>query len=299
MHTTLCRAAAEQLLAYLEDPSLHSDEIEAAFSHMRGCPYCERRIGHLVRVLNADKQDRLACQECQKLLPDYLEAEREAQAHKAQWRSITSHLETCPHCSAEYATLSDLIELAHGERGEEPPDYPVPDLSFFPKRKDRPSEPTHVLWHLDDLGHLIIEFSAELVRTMQPPTHQLAYATARLKSGRSSRTLCQLSIKEAVKDLEVAITAEEAREELGSCTIIVEVNIPSRGGWPNLANTEVTIKRGKMELETQLTDAFGQAVFDGIATGDLAHLVFEIKPSDYPSTENCDPWSPTRMKGAQ
>ena len=60
--------------------------------------------------------------------------------------------------------------------------------------------------------------------------------------------------------------------------VIVEVSIPSRGGWPNLADTNVTLKRDDLELETQLTDAFGKAVFEGICTDDLAHLVFEIKP---------------------
>jgi hypothetical protein len=60
------------------------------------------------------------------------------------------------------------------------------------------------------------------------------------------------------------------------CTVIVKVNIPSRGGWPNLAGTEVMLKRGELELDTQTTDAYGEAVFERIATDDLAHLIFEI-----------------------
>ncbi len=92
--------------------------------------------------------------------------------------------------------------------------------------------------------------------------------------------MCQLSLKEAVEDLEVTITAEEAREDMAYCTVMVEVDIPSRGGWPNLADTEVTIKRGESEPETALTDAFGKAVFTGIATTELAHLVFEINPGE-------------------
>jgi hypothetical protein len=273
LQTTDCRAAIEHLLAYLENPNLHRAEADAAIGHISKCPHCESRVGHLIRALTTDEEDLLTCQEFQELLPDYLQAEAEGWTHERRWRPVAFHLETCPHCSAEYATLSDLIELAYGERGEEPPHYPTPDLSFL-----RP-EPFKIPWRLDELvGCLIIEFSAELLRALQSPAYKPAYARAGLKSEKSSRTLCKLSLKEAVEDLEVAITAEETRDDPSRCIVIVEVNIPSRGGWPHLADTEVVLKRDKRELETQRTDAFGEAVFEGIATNDLAHLVFEITP---------------------
>jgi glutaredoxin len=274
MQTAECRVAIEQLLAYLEDPNLHRADAGAAIDHIRECPHCEKRVGYLVRALTTHEEDRLTCQECQDLLPDYLQAEAAGRASQARWHPVALHLETCPHCSATYATLSDLIGLTFEERGEEPPDYPVPDLSFL-----RP-EPAEIPWRLDELGRLIIEFSADLLRALQPPAYQPAYATFRLKSDQLRRTLCQLSLKEAVRDLEVSITAEEMRGDATQCTIVVEVNIPSRGGWPNLADTEVTVKRGELQLDTQLTDAFGKAVFEGMATDDLARLVFEIKPGE-------------------
>ena len=277
MQTMDCRVAVERLLAYLENPDLHRAEADAALSHIGKCPHCENRMRHLIRALTTDEEDSLTCQECQDLLPDYLQAKREGQAHERRWRPVAFHLETCPHCSAAVATLSDLIELAYGERGEEPPQYPVPVLSFLPQR-DRPVRPGTVRWRLDELGHLIIEFSTELVRVFQAPAYRPAYAMAGVKSGKASRTLCQLSLREAIEDLEVTITAEETRGDPVRCTVIVEVNIPSRGGWPNLADTEVALKRDERELETQLTDAFGKAVFEGIATDDLPHLVFEITP---------------------
>ena len=138
--------------------------------------------------------------------------------------------------------------------------------------------PLNVPWRLDDLGRLVIEFSTELVRVLRSPALQPAYATAGLKSDRAQRILCQFSLKEAVEDVEVTITVEENQRDPTNCTIIVEVDIPSRGGWPNLAGTKVTLKRGELELETQLTDAFGKAVFEGVATSALPHLVFEITP---------------------
>ena len=278
MRTIDCDAAIEQLLAYLENPDLHRAQADAALSHVEKCPHCQNRIRHLVRALTADEEDSLTCEECQDLLPEYLEAEARGEAHKAQWRPVAYHLETCPHCSAERASLSELLELAHGERGEEPPRYPVPDLSFLRREQGKPRQPAGAPWHLDELGRLIVEFSSELLRAFQVPAYQPAYAAAGIKSKKPPRTLCQLSLKEAVQDLEVTITAEEMRADPTRCTVTVEVNIPSRGGWPHLAGTEVMLKRGDLGLDTQTTDAYGEAVFEGIATKDLSHLVFEIMP---------------------
>jgi glutaredoxin len=266
----------------LEDPELHRADADTAIRHMEECPHCESGMGYLIRALTTDEVDRLTCQECQDLLPEYLQAEVDGQAHEAQWHPVAFHLETCPHCSAVYATLHELTELADGERGSEPPHYPVPELPFLRAESVTLAQPLRAPWRLDELGCLIIEFSAELVRALQSPAYQPAYAAARLKSDKSQRVLCQLSLKEAVEDLEVTITAEERREDPTRCTVVVEVNVPSRGGWPNLAGAKVTLKRGELELETQLTDAFGKAVFEGIGTEDLAYLVFEITPGQEP-----------------
>jgi hypothetical protein len=276
MQTMECRKAIEQLLAYVENPELDRTGAETAIRHLSTCPDCERKMAHFLRALSTEKEDRLTCQECQDLLPDYVQAETEGQAHAKRWHPVAFHLETCPHCSAEYAALTELIELAYGERGEEPPHYPVPELSFLRQKKDKLLQPARRFWRLDELGRLIIEFSTELLRALGPPTQQPAFAVARLKS--PQRTLCQLSLKEAVEDLEVTITAEERRDDPQRCTVIVQVDIPSRGGWPHLTDTEVTLKRKELELGTQRTDAFGKAVFEGIATDDLACLVFEITP---------------------
>jgi len=274
-----CRLSIERLSAYLDDPESDRAALDAIISHMSECPYCESRIGHLIRALATDEVDRLTCRECQELLPEYLQAEMDGCAHEEQWRPVALHLETCPHCSEVYTALTDLMELAYGEGGVEPPHYPAPDLPFLQAARSAPPQPPGVNWRLDEWGRLIIRFSAELVRTLQSPAYRPAYAAAGLKSARSQRILCRLSLQEAVEDLEVTVTVEEERDAPGRCTIIVEVNIPSRGGWPNLAGTQVTLKRGERELGTQWTDAFGKAVFDGISTADLPHLTFEITPA--------------------
>ena len=278
MQTRDCRAALGHLVAYLEDSESHRAELVSAFSHIQGCPHCESRIGHLVRALAMDKEDRLTCQECEDLLPEYLQAEIDGQAEEEQWGLVAYHLQTCPRCSEAYATLSDLLELAYGERGEEPPCYPTPDLSFLGGSGSIPSQPVSVHWHLDEWGRLIIEFSAELLRTLRLPPLQPALAMTRSESSESQRTRWQFSLEGAVEDLEVIITAQESRGDPAHCQVIAQVDIPSQGGWPNLADTEVTLKRDDEQLDTQVTDAFGKAVFEGIAAVDLAHLVFEITP---------------------
>lgn len=275
METASCRTAVERLLSYIDDPDRYHTKIDLAIDHIRDCSHCERRVGHLVRALTLKHEDSLTCGECQALLPDYVQAERDQQAGQSRWKQVALHLQTCPHCSGEYQALSGLVALAYGEQGTDPPYDPVPDLSFLDKKK---AERIQIPWRLDELGRLVIQLSADLVQALRLQTDQMAHAAFSLKSDTSSQVLFQLSLQEAVEDLGVAITAEQRRDDPDHCTVIVEANIHSRGGWPNLAGTQVTLKRDDSELETQLTDAFGQAVFEGIATANLAQLTFEIAP---------------------
>ena len=106
--------------------------------------------------------------------------------------------------------FSNLTALAYGERGVEPPHYPIPDLSFLPGEKADSLQATKIPWRLNELGHLVIEFSAELVRSFQPPT----YNVTGLKSVKPQKTLFQFSLEDAVEDLKVTITAEERRDAL-------------------------------------------------------------------------------------
>jgi hypothetical protein len=204
-------------------------------------------------------------------LPEYFVATTTGQANDAHWSLVALHLETCPHCSEEFATLADLLELAEGRRGIELSEYPELDLSFLP-RKATERRPARKPWHLDALGRLVIEFSAELVRALQPP----AYAAA-LKSGAEPGAVLFLDVADAVPDVHVSITAERTRTDPTRCTMSVEVMIPSRGGWPHLAGSQVVLKRGDLVQATQITDAFGKVIFMGIAEEDLDQLVFEIK----------------------
>jgi len=226
------------------------------------------------------------CEPHRPFISDYVETELDGQDAESLFPELAEHLEICPDCYEEYEDLRQTLDLERQGRLKKPPRPAQFDFSFLkeiqpePQPRDSteapPKGPTKPFWW-DEPGRLIIQFSAELVGTWQPPAPQLAYAP--VKSDKSSRILCQLPLKEVGNDLEVEITAEEMRDDPTLCTVIVEVNIPSRGGWPNLAGTEVMLKRGELEMEAQLTDAFGEVAFEGIRIGDLAHLVFEITPT--------------------
>jgi hypothetical protein len=269
MQTKACRSAIHDLKAYLTDPGTPDAQVTAAITHVKGCAYCQNRVGHFVRALLMDETDTLTCQQCLDRLPDYLQAKMDGEAGATQWHDVSLHLATCPHCTAEMTTLAELVALADSTQIKTPPRYPKPDLSFLrPKAASAPAIP----WRLDGLGRLLIEFSADLVRAFQPPSSQLA-----LVKSTSPKTICNLALKGAVEDLEVTILVEETRNDPAHCTVSVTVNIPSQDGWPNLAGTEVTIKRDNEEIGTQVTDAYGTAVFP-ITTTDLPHLTFIIAP---------------------
>ncbi len=131
MQTLDCATTIEPLLTYWDDPDSHRAEVDAAIEHIKQCPHCEDRAGHLIRALTTDQEDRLTCQECDSLLPGYVQAETEGRAGGDHWRSVAFHIETCPHCSETHSELVELVELAYGDQGEEPPRYPIPDLLFL------------------------------------------------------------------------------------------------------------------------------------------------------------------------
>ncbi len=277
MQTAGCRTVIEGLLTYLKDPNRDPTVLDAIVHHVSTCPRCERKMEQFLRALAMDEEDLLTCQACQALLPEYLQAETRGQAEEARWHPVAVHLETCPYCSAEYVALLEMLDLAYGEGEREPPHYPEPKLPFLQAELTKEPPESGRAWYQDALGRLIIEFSAELLRALRTSAYQPAHA-AGLKSNRAPNILWQFSLKEAVEDMEVTVTAEADRGDSAFCTLAVEVNIPSKGGWPYLAGTTVALKRGKTVLGVRQTDAFGLVLFERVLKDDLAHLALEITP---------------------
>lgn len=223
----------------------------------------------LARAILLEQEDKLTCAACKTRLPEYVDAQVTDTELEGDFSDVELHLQVCPHCAREYRALLDLVTLAYAEETPQPARQPQFDLSFLASESPAP-------FRWDDLGRLIIEFSAELMEAFRPPPDQLAHAA--VKAGEAPRTVCRFALEEADEDLNITITARETRGDPAHCTVSVDVDIPSRGGWPNLAGTQVTLNRGAEALATHVTDAFGKAVFEEVRVDDLPRLIFKITP---------------------
>jgi len=274
MQTEKCRSARERLLKYLEDPTSRAEALDLALWCHAQCPDCRQRFRQLLEDLLRNVDADTASCPYEAWIPGYAAMEILAQADEPPWPEIAEHLATCNRCAALYAEIKAL--QGYAEQGAIPAHYPEPDLGFL-RAEPQESTPWPPFWHVDTLGRLIVEFSNELLRRL--PMLLYRPAAAGLKSGASSQVLFEVALAESRDDLDVTITAERPQSgETGFCTLIVEVKIPSRGGWPNLAGTQVRLKRGQETLVTRLTDAFGKAVFPHIPLRDLPEISVEITP---------------------
>ena len=124
---------------------------------------------------------------------------------------------------------------------------------------------------MNALGRLVIQFSADLLSALQPPALQPGYLKGNAPSSLS------YALTDQIDDLNVRIHVEASRRDPQTATLEVEVDIPSHGGWPNLAGSAVILRRGPDELiDEQETDAFGKVSFEDVRAEDLPLLVFEI-----------------------
>jgi hypothetical protein len=273
MLTEECRRALDRLAVYLEHPSQHPSEWETTLHHLRSCPHCRASVVHLNRAYTTDADDQLTCEECQERLPEYLAAFVSEQAAGGNWHSVALHLALCPYCSELFDELLHLSEIAERAPDQKRPRDVTPRLAFL----ESPSNvsPSVAPWRRDELGRLIIAFSAELIRALQAAA-QPAPAAAGVKS--AAPVVLQLDTADATGDLEVSISAEPARDAPARYTIVVDVRVLNRGGWPNLGGSIVTLMYDDQTIGMRTTDAYGTAVFEHIETADLARMVAVIQP---------------------
>lgn len=172
----------------------------------------------------------------------YIDIELSGGAAAAAYPAFKAHLESCAACSQEYAELKTLLQLEQDGALEALPFAPVFDFSFLGREAQaQPTqESTERAWHLDAMGRLVIRFTEALLQTLRPPSQPLGYAPQR---SASTDTLYSFALEQTVEDLNVVIAVREAQRASPFCTIVVEVEIPSRGGWPNLAATTIVLRR--------------------------------------------------------
>ena len=229
------------------------------------------------------------CQACQAGLAAYVDAELAGQPAAGLFPAVSEHLTTCAACRLELAELRSLLELERQGRLEQPPvpgefdfgylqigpfaeersNLDIGDSQIGPFAEERSNRSGG--WRMNALGRLVIQFSADLLSALQPPTLQPGYLKGSAPSSLS------YDLTDQIEDLNVRIHVEASRRDPQTATLEVEVDIPSHGGWPNLAGSAVILGRGPDELiDEQETDAFGKVTFEDVRVEDLPLLIFEI-----------------------
>jgi hypothetical protein len=224
-------------------------------------------MNELTRALASDQEDPLTCQRCEEQLADYIDAEQRGQATHPAFAAVRRHLQLCPHCARAYRELAALIDVAYGEPLPAPDRQPAFDFSFLP------AQPGRTAWW-DDLGRFIVQFSTDLLASFQPTV--LLPATIRVKTETPEAPLFVYTQAQPERDLRLTITVTADPGDAGRCIIVVEAERPSRGGWPNLGGTQVTLKRGGQEVGSEWTDEFGKTLFAGIERTALPELAVEV-----------------------
>lgn len=250
-----CHQAANSMQLFAEQNSA-PPELPAALAHIATCANCRSRLGHLVRALASSDEDQLRCEECEAELPAFLAARDLGRHSEPVWAAVTLHLATCPSCAVALAELAAML----------------PDTSLLPQptpalRLDFLRTATKQPWRLDDLGQVLID----LVRALQP-----SGLTPGLKHGEEQAIVAEVSIDDAVPDLTIQI-AVEGRRDSDTRMLLVTVDVPSRGGWPNLGGSEVTLLRDGVVTDRQLTDMFGTVVFTGLSTHEFERYNLAVR----------------------
>lgn len=233
-------------------------------------------LARLARLLlESDEGATPFCRACENDLAAYVEAELAGDDAAARLPAAATHLASCASCAAAYAELRSLFAAEQAGAFEQPPVPLAIDYGYLERHtpivEEAPAVEAPKPWRLDELGRLLIQFSVDLLARLAPsPALQPSY----LKGATAGLIY---SLTGEIPDLDATVRVTPSRGDASSVTVTVEVDVPSRDGWPNLGGTVVRLLRGGEELDTQETDAFGRAVFERVPMEALAELVVEIQ----------------------
>lgn len=207
----------------------------------------------------------------------YIDAELDGENAAEQFPEIHAAVQSSGELQEEYQALHELLLAQRQENLTTPPPIASFDFSYLASTSgaNEPETSTAKPWHLNQLGQLVIEFSAELIQSLQPPM-QLAGVKSGEKGG--GGVFLAYTLEGEVEDVAVEIAARELRDEPERCNVALFVDVPSRGGWPNLAGSSIILRDRDGAATEQMTDAFGRTLFRGVDKDALARLSFEIAP---------------------
>jgi hypothetical protein len=232
----------------------------------------------ILRSLYADDADLAAsCHTNQAEVAAYVDAELNGLAAAALYPQIQEQLATCASCRLLYEEFQTLLKMEETGAAVWPPQQASFDFSYLQRATGSGATSVEqvvdqVLWRLTAWRGLVVEFSTGFLESLQAQALQPAL----LKS--NDRELFTVSSPAIVDDLKVVVTARARRREPEHCSITVGVEIPSRGGWPNLGGIPVTLTIGGQPVETLATDDYGRVVFPSIARTALAQVGVAVLP---------------------
>lgn len=228
------------------------------------------------RALLASQLDSLTCAACQAQLPDYVTTLMlDGDKAQANFTAVLQHLQQCPACSRAADELITLMELGMEEVTPAVEVRPQFDFSFL-ENPIQPAQPASVTHWWENAGKLVLRLSAELLGVLQPPPLQPALIG--VKTGETEETLAVWNMDQSAYDLRATVTISQRAGQTQFCSVVVGVEMPSRGEWPHLADIEVTLKQAEVVLARKETDPFGKALFQDIPQANLAGLIIEIVP---------------------
>jgi hypothetical protein len=182
--------------------------------------------------------------------------------------TIAAHLQCCLACRDELAELQELTLAAYTGQVAPAPAYPRADLSFLPAPAVPPPKARGQPWRLDELGRLVIQFSAALLETLRPPT----------LAGASRGQLLYSYTQEhgSIKNLDARIEVFAMHGAPGRGLVRVVVDVPGRNPFDQ-GGSLVVLRADDQEWRGE-TDESGQVDFAAVPLAAVPLLRIEIAP---------------------
>jgi hypothetical protein len=201
------------------------------------------------------------------LLPEYATLAVLGQAPEKIYPPVAAHLNICETCRAEFAELLSLTTDMYSEQVAVPSSYPSFDLTFL-SQPTAASPPPHQPWRIDALGHVIIMFSEQLLKTLYQPS---------LAGALRGQLLCRYTPEAgALPDLHVLVEtfAEDTAGAVGR--VRVDVDVPSRGPFDQ-SGSQVLLRADGIIWQGE-TDELGSVDFAPFPLESLPRLRVQITP---------------------
>lgn len=278
-----CKVDAEQLIAYLRNPSSNPDLPQ----HMVQCRYCQVRLLAMAAAANSQGPGRVQHFRYLEALLRYLEDEASGQTDNANHLSLLQHLAVCEDCFSLYQELRAMDEwvMTYTDASLRSSQYRPPDLSFLQQAKQTAQPParshdadaspvTAVTWLLGTLR-------VGLALLFQPPT--LAPSTVRSAQYATGTGDEMLEVKEIslgaeqVTGLDIDVRLYIDVQDRTRTRLDVYARAVDRPSV-DFAGTAVAVRLADGQLISLLTDELGLATFEGLPEEALRTAVLEITP---------------------